>query len=289
MPDFHQPEPERTPTQTPQNHIAEAWETMRINALKLPTPERVRAYAEIIRRLTVQIAAATHGAAVFLAVTAFATTADARPRRHWYQPPPPQFHPAPPTTPSPPPPENETHARTRAATVAVLQAHASGTGTNIDDPDDPNRDYVVTANHVVDRTNEPVTITDAEGRKSRGRVIARDKDADLALIQVEPPRPNRTVATIAAAPKPIGTAIYHHAHGMHRPQNLETGTVRTTYRTDGQDTFTLSVSAGDSGGGIFDAETGELVAVIAATTAKNRDAIVFAGNALRIHQLTKEH
>jgi hypothetical protein len=78
------------------------------------------------------------------------------------------------------------------------------------------------------------------------------KDLPYALIAAKNPEP--------------GTAIWHMGFGVDKPGNREEGTVAEGENAQGQLRMILSVSSGDSGGGIFRADTNELVSVVCCTS-----------------------
>lgn len=74
---------------------------------------------------------------------------------------------------------------------------------------------------------------------------------------------------------PVGTAIWHAGYGVDKPGNREDGSITGTENGDGQLNMNLSVSSGDSGGGIFRSDTNEVVSCVCCTTAKGRRASVW--------------
>lgn len=86
-------------------------------------------------------------------------------------------------------------------------------------------------------------------------------------------------ANIAADNPPVGTAIWHAGYGVDKPGNREDGKVTGVENPDGQLNMQISVSSGDSGGGIFRADTNELISCVCCTTAKGRLASVWGCSA----------
>jgi hypothetical protein len=93
------------------------------------------------------------------------------------------------------------------------------------------------------------------------------------------------VANLAAKNPPVGTEIWHMGYGIDKPGNREDGRVTGTETRDGQLPMELSVSSGDSGGGIFRADTNELIAVVCCTTERGRKVLMFGGSAERAARL----
>jgi hypothetical protein len=77
-------------------------------------------------------------------------------------------------------------------------------------------------------------------------------------------------ALIAAKNPEPGTAVWHMGYGVDKPGNREDGTVAEPENAQGQLRMILSVSSGDSGGGIFRADTNELVSVVCCTSGMAR-------------------
>jgi hypothetical protein len=88
--------------------------------------------------------------------------------------------------------------------------------------------------------------------------VTDDEIADLpyALIAAKNPEP--------------GTAIWHMGYGVDKPGNREDGTVDERENAQGQLRMSLSVSSGDSGGGIFRSDTNELISVVCCTSGMGR-------------------
>ena len=86
-------------------------------------------------------------------------------------------------------------------------------------------------------------------------------------------------AEIAAANPAPGTKMWHRGYGVDKPDNREDGTVTVGENGDGQIEMSISVSSGDSGGGMFRDDTDELIAVVCCTTAKGQRARVWGCSA----------
>lgn len=82
--------------------------------------------------------------------------------------------------------------------------------------------------------------------------LETDKDLPFALIADDNPKP--------------GDKIWHAGYGVHIPGNREDGTVLESENSDGQTRFRLSVSSGDSGGGIALNADGKIVSSVCCTT-----------------------
>lgn len=80
---------------------------------------------------------------------------------------------------------------------------------------------------------------------------------------------NNTVLPHALAAEkspPVGTRIWHAGYGVDVPGNREDGSVTGAPDGNGQLRFRLSVSSGDSGGGIVIDDSGRVVSSVCCTT-----------------------
>lgn len=92
-------------------------------------------------------------------------------------------------------------------------------------------------------------------------------------------------AHIAERPAEAGTKIWHGGFGVDVPGNKETGTVTRPSDSNGQTELHLSVSSGDSGGGMFREDTGELISTVCCTTQRGAKARVWGANVDSIRKL----
>jgi hypothetical protein len=102
---------------------------------------------------------------------------------------------------------------------------------------------VLTAAHCVSGVGARGTLTLKDNRSFGIRVVAFHKTPDVA---------------------------WHMGFGVDKPGNREDGTVAERENGQGQLRMVLSVSSGDSGGGIFRADTNELVSVVCCTSGMAR-------------------
>lgn len=82
-------------------------------------------------------------------------------------------------------------------------------------------------------------------------------------------------ATIAEKNPERGAKIWHAGYGIDKPGNREDGEITVGQDSNGQLEMSLSVSSGDSGGGIFRNDTGELISCVCCTTSKGNKARVW--------------
>lgn len=147
---------------------------------------------------------------------------------------------------------------------------------------------VLTAAHCV--TNVGVgakgSMTLKDGRKIGVKVARIDEKPDCAwLVTDDATLDDIAFAVIAGANPAPGVKIWHAGYGVDIPGIREDGTVTTGENGEGQIEMGLSVSSGDSGGGIFRDDTGELIACVCCTTAKGQRARVWGCSAETANKL----
>ncbi len=129
---------------------------------------------------------------------------------------------------------------------------------------------VLTAAHCVSGVGQRGTLTLKDGRSLGLRVVAHHRTPDVAWCVTEEEVADLPYALIAAKNPEPGTPIWHMGYGVDRPGNREEGVVAERENAQGQLRMILSVSSGDSGGGIFRADTNELVSVVCCTSGMGR-------------------
>lgn len=146
----------------------------------------------------------------------------------------------------------------------------------------------LTAAHCTGAVGSKGTITLPDGRTFTVTVTARDTEADLSWLRIESKGlENIAYAILAKEIPPVGTKIWHCGYGVDQPGNREEGNVTGGQDSNGQIRMTLSVSSGDSGSGIFRADTGELVAVVCCTSARGTRATMWGGSCVSAERLRK--
>jgi len=109
-----------------------------------------------------------------------------------------------------------------------------------------------------------------DGRSLGLRVVAHHRTPDVAWCVTDEEIADLPYALIAAKNPEPGTPIWHMGYGVDRPGNREDGVIAEGENAQGQLRMILSVSSGDSGGGIFRADTNELVSVVCCTSGMGR-------------------
>lgn len=130
--------------------------------------------------------------------------------------------------------------------------------------------WVLTASHCVERTGQTGTIRFLDGRTTGVTVQSFDRKSDCCWMVTEDNSSIFPFAMLAKASPPVGTQIWHAGYGVDRPGNKEVGEVLSGPDQNGQIRMRLSVSSGDSGGGIIQNERGEVISCVCCTAARGR-------------------
>jgi hypothetical protein len=128
----------------------------------------------------------------------------------------------------------------------------------------------VSAAHCVSGVGARGTLTLKDGRSFGIRVVAYHKTPDVTWCVTEDEVKDLPYALIAESNPPVDTPVWHMGFGVDKPGNREDGTVAERENAQGQLRMVLSVSSGDSGGGIFRSDTNELVSVVCCTSGMAR-------------------
>ena len=170
------------------------------------------------------------------------------------------------------------------ATGRLRFGSAGCTATVIGPKRQDGRYDVLTAAHCNGGKGDRGTLTLKNGITVGVTVVAKNERADLCWMVTDTVVGDLPFAVIATANPAVGTAIWHMGYGVDVPGNREDGEVLGE-TTDGQLQMKLSVSSGDSGSGIFRADTGELVAVVCCTTGRGTKTIMYGGCAVEARKL----
>lgn len=137
------------------------------------------------------------------------------------------------------------------------------------------RYWVLSAAHCCDKIGERWVARFRDGRTTGLVVSAISRGADYAWLLTDVDTSRYPYALLADAdPKP-GEKVWHAGYGTDNPGNREEGEVVDGPNRDGQIHFKLSVSPGDSGGGIVLDAQGRIVSSVCCTTAPGRLADVW--------------
>ena len=143
---------------------------------------------------------------------------------------------------------------------------------------------VLSATHCVGPVGSRATFT-INGRGYPLIVSRIDRQADIAWMVTEANNIDyMPAARLSIQTPPPGTVIQHAGLGLDRPGNVETGKVAGRPGRDGILPMNLSVSSGDSGAPIWDANTKEVIAVVSATASMAHYGSVVGGVCTRAWQ-----
>jgi hypothetical protein len=184
-----------------------------------------------------------------------------------------------PATPDPKPiPPPETKPNPTQALGKIRFGNAGCTATVIGPRRPDGKWDVLTAAHCVTGEGQRGTLTLKDGRTIAIKVVAHHKTPDLAWCVTEESIAEVPFALLAEKNPEVGTAVWHMGYGVDKPGNREDGSITAAENGDGQLRMTLSVSSGDSGGGIFRTDTSELVSVVCCTSGMAQKVSMWGGS-----------
>ncbi len=179
-------------------------------------------------------------------------------------------HVLPPPTPTPPPgtppvTAPEPKPDTLNAIGRIQFGQAGCTATVIGPRRADGRWNVLTAAHCVSKVGEAGVMRFRDGKTTGLVVAAFDRTADACWC-VTTDAGVYPFAFLADTTPPAGSKVWHAGFGVDTPANREDGEVKAGPNAQGQTQFWLSVSPGDSGGGICLDESGRVISPTCCTT-----------------------
>ena len=123
-----------------------------------------------------------------------------------------------------------------------------------------------------------------DGRVGGFQVSHHDPTADYAWGVSDTTTEAYPFALLADATPTIGTKIWHAGYGVDRPSNREDGTITSGRLPDGKIQMRMSVSSGDSGGGIAIDADGRVVSNVCCTSGRGMTADVYGASVESMRQ-----
>lgn len=195
-------------------------------------------------------------------------------------PPPPIVIPDTPTQPTEPPqtPPSEPPPNPLGAIVKIISGNVGCSATVIGPRRPDGRYWVLTAAHCVNGTGQRWTMRFRNGSTAGFTVVNFNRAADYAWGATDSSTEIYPYALLADATPPAGTKVWHAGYGVDVPANREDGTLLAGADGNGQLKFRMSVSSGDSGGGIVMDENGRIVSNVCCTTRRGAVADVWGAS-----------
>jgi hypothetical protein len=144
---------------------------------------------------------------------------------------------------------------------------------------------VLTASHCWPAGATKGSVRMPDGTRLAVTLAVREASSDIAWMVTDLAHDSLPFAMLAREVPPPGSAIWHAGYGVDRPGNLEEGVILGPEAKNRQLSFTLNVSSGDSGGGIFRKDTGELLANVCCTRSIGAKTTMWGGSSIRAAEL----
>ncbi len=201
---------------------------------------------------------------------------DRRPQPEIPEPPPPKPEPPPPPSPDP------------IQAIGKLALQGSFCSATVVGPRRPDgRWWIVSAAHCFGGAGTGVkgTFITRAGSPTPVTCVGIDRTSDIAILATDERYESLAHVMVAENTPPPGTTIQHGGFGQHLPGNIEAGQVTQLPNQQGQVRYKLSVSPGDSGGGILMTVGGQLLSPVCCTTCLGCLGDVWGGSPERIRRM----
>lgn len=147
---------------------------------------------------------------------------------------------------------------------------------------------VLTAAHCTRGVGQRGQIQFRDGRQSGVVVKALNRQADCCWMVTDVAGADFPFAFLVEKTPAVGSPLWHAGFGVHVPANREDGELTGGANSDGQVRMRLSVSSGDSGGGIALTQGGEVCSCVCCTSERGRTADVYGASPEAIRRLLLE-
>ena len=171
------------------------------------------------------------------------------------------------------PPGKPAPAADPLAAIGQIQFGSAGCSATIVGPRrEDGRWDILTAAHCLKGQPESGRLKLRDGRVITVRAASQDARSDAAWLVTVDPHDSLPFALLADKLPEPGERVWHAGFGIDNPGIREDGEVVNGQNSDGQTQFILSVSSGDSGGGIALDRTGRILSSVCCTEARGRKA-----------------
>ncbi len=175
----------------------------------------------------------------------------------------------------------------RDAIVKVVMSGGYCSGTVVNGQHADGSYSVVSASHCFKQVGEEASLILRDGRRVKASVIAIDRTPDIAILRTEAVSTPLPFLLVAAETPTVGTKVFHSGYGVDQPGNVEVGELLERETPDGQAVYHLSVSPGDSGGGICHDAAGKLLSPVCCTTNLAAPGSVWGGRPEKINEMLR--
>jgi hypothetical protein len=155
------------------------------------------------------------------------------------------------------------------------------TGTIIGPLEDTDTEvHILTAAHCI-QVGSSGTMKLKDGREIPFRCVSRDQSADCAWCIGTRPSGQLSIALLAKQLPKVGEKVWHQGYGIDKPGNHEEGSYLGLNADGSQCLYSISVSSGDSGGGIIEQITGGVLSPVCCTTNRGGPGKVWGASPFR--------
>lgn len=162
-----------------------------------------------------------------------------------------------------------------AGCTATIIGPVAATDLNLD---------ILTAAHCV-KVGAVGSMKLKDGRTLAVKCIARDAQADAAWLTATNPGGDVPYLLLADGNPQAGEIVWHQGYGIDKPGNRESGLYKGSRMDGKQSTYRLSVSPGDSGGGIILDSDSKVISPVCCTTKMSAMGDVFGASPAYVAKL----